>query len=225
LSGKDRRRVGQDGETEDGKRRELRRVQTVSSGQGQEDSADDSDTHAQGSPADEVDRRGRYRYGAMDGLGCRRPSNEEIDERRHDAVIQSALNVQQAPHSRWDTLVLHNGSSESGIGRGDDCGNGSSHPDPTAAEQPERDGSASSNGQWQPDHQQADRQVEVAMKPPCIYSRRIGEEHQGQGDFRQGADVGRGQSDVDEFERSVCRDDPEHHERNRSRDVPAFKAA
>ena len=157
CSCKDRGRVGQNCQTEDGKGREGGRVQAVLPGPHEKDGADSADANAKTRPTDEIDRRGGHRNRAMDGLGCRRPGDEEVDERCDDAVVQPALNVQQAPYSRWHPLVFHDGGSESGIGGRDDRGDGRGHPNPTTAKEPEGDGGARSDGQRQPDGQQANR--------------------------------------------------------------------
>ena len=75
-------------------------------------------------------------------FGGRRSGEEQVDERRGDAVVQAALDVEHAAHPGGHPFVFHYGRPERGVGRGHDGADGGGHPEPGAGEQPGGEGAA-----------------------------------------------------------------------------------
>ena len=82
----------------------------------------------------------------MRHLGSHGTGQKEVDERRGDAVVEPALDVEKAPDSRRHPLVLHDRGAQGGVGRGDDgsdgCGDPQSDPrdDAESHHRPQTDG-------------------------------------------------------------------------------------
>ena len=195
----------------------------MAAGQGQERRADDTDRNAETRPTEEIER-GRGRVDAAHRLGADRAGDEEVDERRGDAVVEAALHVEEAANPRGHPRVPHDGGPERGVGRGDDGADGGGHPQPVAAEEERGSPGPGPDGERQADAEEPGRQRGVGPQGADVDPGGVGEEHQGEGDLRQRADRRRVQVDVDERGRPVRHDHPEEDEGDRGGHVPAFQA-
>ena len=195
----------------------------MTASQGQEHGAGHTDRDPEPGPAHQL-HDCFAEVGATDGFGGHRPCDEEVDERRGNAVVETALHVDQPPDARGDSFVRHDGRAESGIGRGHDGTDGGGHPESAAVEEERGRGGAGPDGEGEANAQEARRKCGVGPQGPHIDPGCVGEEHEGECHLGQSSDRRGVQAEMDDVRRAVGDDHAEHDERHGGRDVPALEA-
>ena len=162
--------------------------------------------------------------GAADRLGRRRAGDEEVDERRGDAVVESALDVDEPAHAAGTrSSCMTEAPRAASVGATIAPMRGG-HPQAGTRKRSAASGRAGRDGEGQSDTEEAARERGVDPQGPHVDPRGVGEEHQGERDLGQGADGRRVEVQVDQRGGAVGDQDPEHHEGDGGRDVPAFEA-
>jgi hypothetical protein len=161
---------------------------------------------------------------AVHRLGRHGSGDEDVDERRGDAVVESTLDVEDASDVGGHPLVLHDRGAERSVGRGHHGTDRGGDPESATGEEGGGDAEAGGDRERQAEAEKARRDGGVAPEGAHVHPAGVGEEDDGQRDLRHGAD-GRGvQIEVHEAGGSVRDEDPEDHEGDRGRDVPALQA-
>ena len=215
--------VGEEGQGEDGDGPEAGGAPAVAAGQDQEAGADAPTPRPRAAPPRRSSGRGA-RADAGHAFSAHRARDEEIDERGGDAVIEAALHVEETAHARGHPLVAHDGGAQGGVGRGDDGADGGGQPEAARAEEERGNPGPGADGEGEADAEQARRECGIGPQGPDVDPGGIGEEHEGEGDFRQRADRRGMQVDVDQRRRPMGDGQAEEDEGDRGGDVPALQA-
>ena len=127
----------------------------------------------------------RRRDGALRAAGGGRERDEEEHERRRDAVVETALDVEDAPDPDRDGGVGDDGKSQGGVGRGEDRADEQRGRQRELGEDEPGDEPAGGDRQQQPDPEQATDEAGVAPEAVQVDGRGIGEQDEGEGDLGQ----------------------------------------
>ena len=196
----------------------------MATGGGQQQPADDSDPGTDPGPSHQGERSRRDALCVQHRLAGDCASQEQVHEGRGNAVIEAALDVDQPTDLGRYPLVAHDGGSQCGIRRGNDGAGQCGHPQPVAPEEQRRGGRAGRDGEGQADTEQSYRFDGGGAKLMGIDPGRIGEEDESQGDLGQ-CPHGRGvQVDLHHGDRTMGGQETQHHECDRSGDLPTLQA-
>ena len=200
--------VGQQGQAEGGQGPKARVAPPRGVGPGRQPTADQPHAGPDAGADQEVGGGAQHR-GRVDHLRGHRSGQEQIHERGGDAVVESALDVEQPADPVGDPGVLHDGRPEGRVGGGHDGTDGGRHPQRDAGDEAEGQRRPEADGQGQPDGQEADGQADVVSEFVDVDPRGVGEQDERQGDLGQRPHGRRVGIEVDEGQRTVG-DDQAH---------------
>ena len=191
--------------------------QLPSVGRNEKEAADSPDHDS----CDDGDRDLLDRVGEMDALraagGCRE-RDEENDERRRDAIVEPAFDVEDAPDPDRDGRVRHDGQAQGSVRRREDRPDEQRGRHWQFGKDEPGDEPAGRDRQQEPDPEESTDQTGVAAESVHVDGRGVGEQDEGKGQLGKLPDRRRLDVDVEHAQDVRSEQQPGQDEEHRRTD-------